>query len=389
MTNSGLGILKGRLKSMARKSKRWILRLLFKMIGVTLYFDNYPLIPIKGGINLVMSSLRGGKVLIFVFREKIMLFYLSSSYQSSRFMKIGVSDFAVNHFSPKYKEGVVGQFFPLSFVESKGLTHEMYEICPLNDFERKPFNIDINPDSDHGTVFLGNIDGYFHQLLEFIPIILKYNKFRFVGESNSPSTFCNLLTFFQIPYQYHSRAQIDLGKLPLKIESMTAFCSHTFIRYPGSCYPDLMSVQILRDYILPKLIYRENVPNIYISRSLDTVSRKIRNEDFLLERLNTTSNFISFTPSLHTFQEQFELFACSNVIVAAHGAGLSNLISAQRGSLVIEINRTSDVRWHYKRISEILGLEHHLIVGANDRDDGIKLSDSSIDEICRILKERK
>lgn len=369
---------------MAHKSKRQILRLLFKMIGVTLHFDNYPLIPIKGGINLVMSSLRGGKVLIFVFRDKIMFLYLSSSYQSSRFMKIGVSDFAVNCFSPKYKEGVKTKkkgVFPLSFVESKGLTHEMYEIRPLSDFERKPFNIDINPDSYHGTVFLGNIDGYFHQLLEFIPIILKHNKFRFVGESNSPETFCNLLTFFQIPYKDYSRAQ-----LPLK---MTAFCSHTIIRYPGSLYPDQMSVQILRDQILPKLIYRENVPNIYISRSLDTVSRKIVNEDFLLERLNAISNFISFTPSLHTFQEQFELFASSNVIVAAHGAGLSNLICAQRGSLVIEINRTSDVRWHYKRISEILGLQHHLIVGANDRDDGIKLNDSSIDEICRILKEHK
>ena len=75
---------------------------------------------------------------------------------------------------------------------------------------------------------------------------------------------------------------------------------------------------------------------LYISRGDNTNQRVLVNESELLNRL-ASREFQSVELSKLSFDEQIDLFACAEAVIGVHGAGLSNLVFAPAGCLVIEI----------------------------------------------------
>jgi capsular polysaccharide biosynthesis protein len=60
--------------------------------------------------------------------------------------------------------------------------------------------------------------------------------------------------------------------------------------------------------------------------------------------------------------EIFRMFDLADIVVAAHGAGLSNIIAARQGTLVIEIVFEKYLFTDYVDASRILGLRHVWVV---------------------------
>lgn len=69
------------------------------------------------------------------------------------------------------------------------------------------------------------------------------------------------------------------------------------------------------------------------------------------------------------------------------GGGLSNILLAKEGSLVIELNKDFDVRWHFYRISRILGIQHRLVISKSSNENCMFLSNSEMDSVESIIQD--
>lgn len=101
---------------------------------------------------------------------------------------------------------------------------------------------------------------------------------------------------------------------------------------------------------------------LYISRAHS--ARPIVNEDELLPILRHHGFEIIFSEQL-TVAEQIALFAEASCIVGAHGAGLTNVMFAQPGTIIIEIfNR---LLWFdcYHKLSSLMGHQHWHLFAEN------------------------
>jgi len=76
-------------------------------------------------------------------------------------------------------------------------------------------------------------------------------------------------------------------------------------------------------------------PRIYISRSKIS-ARQVINEDELLEAL-TPFGFVSYTLENMSYTDEVRLFSQAEIVVAPHGAGLTNIIFAKNDLIVIDL----------------------------------------------------
>jgi len=88
------------------------------------------------------------------------------------------------------------------------------------------------------------------------------------------------------------------------------------------------------------------------------VTRRIQNSDELLLNLKGWETVVLEKMSI---REQMKTFAEASHVVAAHGAGLTNLLWCQPGTKVLEINQKSEIHKKvYPLLSHNLNLEHKL-----------------------------
>jgi capsular polysaccharide biosynthesis protein len=99
----------------------------------------------------------------------------------------------------------------------------------------------------------------------------------------------------------------------------------------------------------------------FVSRA-DATSRLIENEDELFARLERLG-FTRVTLGRRSVAEQAGLFAQAEVIVAAHGAALSNLVFCPRGAVVVEIHYPRYTLGLYWQIAQRLGLRYGAVRG--------------------------
>lgn len=100
---------------------------------------------------------------------------------------------------------------------------------------------------------------------------------------------------------------------------------------------------------------------IFVSR-VDATSRLIVNEDEVFTRLEPLG-FVRVTLGTRSVGEQAELFAQAEVVVAAHGAALSNLVFCPRGALVVEIHYPRYTLGLYWQIAQRMGLRYGAMRG--------------------------
>jgi capsular polysaccharide biosynthesis protein len=113
----------------------------------------------------------------------------------------------------------------------------------------------------------------------------------------------------------------------------------------------------LRDAFVPDRPPRRS-ERVYIVRR---GSRSLTNERELLERLDR-HGFRPVELETMSFLQQVELFYDAEAVVAAHGAGLTNLLFANQ-ALVVEISPTPFVFPHYALMSLSLGHHHRFVFG--------------------------
>ncbi|SKB15692.1 conserved hypothetical protein [Planktothrix sp. PCC 11201] len=132
--------------------------------------------------------------------------------------------------------------------------------------------------------------------------------------------------------------------------------------------------QFLKQQFVPQYFLKSpGNRRIYISREQANY-RHLVNQDELLQRLEAF-NFESVVLESLTISEQAELMASASVVLAPHGAGLSNIVFCQPGTKVIELFAPTHVPPCYRIISNICGLEHYYLIGElveNETLDSIK-----------------
>jgi len=127
-----------------------------------------------------------------------------------------------------------------------------------------------------------------------------------------------------------------------------------FLTQGGIGYLHTSYIEWFRKRVLPKRNSRRK-NRIFISRKKSN-SRHIINEDRLVEKLNLNKYYLENI----SIQDQIELFYDADIIVGAHGAGLSNIIFSPAGCNVLEI-RFSEDKLHYLTLAKSVGLHYEYI----------------------------
>jgi capsular polysaccharide biosynthesis protein len=126
---------------------------------------------------------------------------------------------------------------------------------------------------------------------------------------------------------------------------------------------------------------------IYVSRD-DADRRRVANEDAVMDLLGDRG-FSRYVLSDLTVAEQAALFAGADVIVAPHGANLTNAIYADDAD-VVELFREGDVRGQYFQIAEILDFEYQFLVAETDGPNMVVDTDelrSTLPEVATPRRE--
>jgi len=113
----------------------------------------------------------------------------------------------------------------------------------------------------------------------------------------------------------------------------------------------------LRGALLPDRPSRRSERLYIVRRGM----RRLINEQELLERLER-HGFRPVDLEEYSFPDQVALFYDAEAVVAAHGAGLTNLLFADK-TLVIEISPTQFVFPHYALMCRALGHHHRFVLG--------------------------
>ena len=95
---------------------------------------------------------------------------------------------------------------------------------------------------------------------------------------------------------------------------------------------------------------------LYLNR-LDTSRRQLLNEVALQERL-ISEGFESYSPGELPITEQLRLAIQAETIVAPHGAGMTNILTAQLGANVLELTVPHWPNQTYKVVSAVMGFRY-------------------------------
>lgn len=123
------------------------------------------------------------------------------------------------------------------------------------------------------------------------------------------------------------------------------------------------SIEFLRSHFLDNSTPSPNpaCKRLYISRQTAHY-RKIINEPDLIKALET-HHITPIRLEDYSIREQAQLFAQAELIIAPHGAGLTNLMFCQPQTRVIELFSPSYIRYYYWSICQYLKLNYYYLVG--------------------------
>ena len=100
---------------------------------------------------------------------------------------------------------------------------------------------------------------------------------------------------------------------------------------------------------------------LFVSRG-DSAGRPLANEAAVIAALEPLGVH-AVTPEFLSAPAQIGLFQHAELIVAPHGAGLTNLLFARPGCQVIELQMDAYCHWGFRRLAGLLGLPYDCVVG--------------------------
>jgi capsular polysaccharide biosynthesis protein len=171
---------------------------------------------------------------------------------------------------------------------------------------------------------------YFHWMFDVLP------RFDLLRRSAAKPEF--YVVNNEYPFQVQTLAVIGVNQEQIITPSAATHIEAAELivpSLPGRIgFPTQRSCEFLRKLLLPA----ESVQpgrRLYITRR-DALTRRLLNEAALLERLIRYSFDVVELTSL-SVTEQARLFASAQLVVAPHGAGLTNIVFCEKGATVIEL----------------------------------------------------
>ncbi len=143
----------------------------------------------------------------------------------------------------------------------------------------------------------------------------------------------------------------------MRVERMVVPWSVSGFHQPHPClrpfFARLRDAAPQRDEAWPSFLYIDR-------RGSD--QRRLVNEAAVVEAL-ARRGFTSVRLERHPLADQIALFAHARMIVAPHGAGLTNLLFAQPGCRVVELLMDGYMNWCFRRLAAVAGIAYDCVLG--------------------------
>ena len=174
-----------------------------------------------------------------------------------------------------------------------------------------------------------------------------------------------------LPFQYATLSVVGIPPHQLMECDLTTHVQAERLVVPSlpgySGHPPKWACDFLRHELLTKrgISPIGGYERIYISRG-DRGMRIIVNERELVNVLSGYG-FRIVKPERHSVYEQAQIFSSAQVVVAPHGAGLTNLVFCRPGTKVLEILSPQYVNPVYYILSNQMGLHYAYLLGEGPR----------------------
>lgn len=276
---------------------------------------------------------------------------------------------------------------PLYYVETEGarltshraigfqgpfhLIDEMYPFHTMGRTMRLKLSaLNCRPKSQHLETAVCSLvspwdwhNSYFHWFLDYLPSLFAAE--HYAASSGSPVTVL-------VPSELKEWQRASLTRLGFGKESLLSFAptkGFTWLKtgtlVASHCHRRQKLPGIPKDAISPSSVHElkrrlsgssPNLPQtakkkIYLSRR-DATSRRLINEDEILKILSS-HGFEAVALEGLSLEAQINLFSQASHIVAVHGAGLTNLLHAERASVLEIHSENHGIRPDYFQIASI------------------------------------
>jgi hypothetical protein len=161
----------------------------------------------------------------------------------------------------------------------------------------------------------------------------------------------------------------------------------SFLTHVNSGYLPSKYLNFLLDKVCPQRP-RKKENRIYISRTITDRSNKrcVLNENELIEKLKVYG-FEKYNLENMSIEEQIELFYDASHVIAPHGAGLTNIMFAEKIK-VLELFPASCVLPHYYYLSKSLGHKYKYWCGRDrNKDANFEVDIPTIFKLLENLEE--
>jgi capsular polysaccharide biosynthesis protein len=206
------------------------------------------------------------------------------------------------------------------------------------------------------VAYLGQTNNYYHLMIETLPRLLRVRAIdpdvKFFTDSEIPEFAAKILTFAGLEDHILINPGVVEGDKVLLCEPSPLFFPHP---------ENLRSLsKELRGWIHSDVDFNpSNSESIYISRSRS--SRSPASEILLEDYLSSIGFDILYLEDL-SIQDQITRFSAAKVVVAPHGAGLSNIVFLDEGARVLEYS-AGEWWWPcFRRIAFGLGLDYEFLL---------------------------
>ncbi len=244
---------------------------------------------------------------------------------------------------------------------------------------------------DNGT-------GYYHWMFEVLPRLALLEKAGFKIQD---------IDYFLVN-QYVSRFQIDtLNILGIQRQKIIESHWHPHIQAEQIIAPSLVGVPgqmgipgqipawacdfLRQHFINHKVDKNKQSLRIYLNRS-QTVYRRVENEVEIINFLSRFGFRNVATENL-SIREQVELLSSAEIVVAPHGAGLTNLVFCQPGTKVIELLSPQAVSTLFWNLGNHMGLDYYYLLGEGEEStkpilalrENISINLHSLDKLLQLV----
>lgn len=214
----------------------------------------------------------------------------------------------------------------------------------------------------------GSSANYYHFLLDVLP---RWGVFEDALPGTTPDHF---FLNRSRGYQEQLLALIGLGDVPAIEPTKHISVSPQVLYVPSIPNPDLMAPRWTTTWLKERLPAKDTASRpkrLYITRGSAKNTRRLVNEAAVMEILRPLG-FAMFDPGEHDVQDQIDHFAAAEVIVAPHGAALSNLTFCNPGVRVLELFAPRYVNPCYWTIADNVSdsVYRYLVCGEDSRGPG-------------------